>query len=96
MDAKATKTCPHCGGPLVRWENPDSWQTMYQLVCFNDECSYFVRGWLWMNDRFNVNASYRFRLDPSTGEEGPLPVWSKNALRSNIAPDSDKETTHAG
>lgn len=96
MDAKNYKPCPHCGGELVRWENPDSWETMFQLVCFNDECSYFVRGWLWMNDRFNVNASYRFRLDPDTGEEGPLPVWSKNALRSNIVLEVDKETAHAG
>jgi len=88
--------CPHCGARLVRWENPDSWDSKFQLVCFNDECEYFIRGWAWMDERFSVNASYRFRLDPTTGETGPLPVWSKNALRSNILPDDGKETAHAG
>jgi hypothetical protein len=69
---------------------------MFQLVCFNDECKYFVRGWQWMNDRFNVNASYRYRYDPSTGEEGPLPVWSKAALRPNIIDEEEEETANAG
>jgi len=96
MDVKQEKQCPHCGGQLLRWENPDSWDTQFQFVCFNDECSYFVRGWLWMTDRYNVNASYRYRLDPATGEEGPLPVWSKNALRSNIMLEETQETAHAG
>ena len=95
MDAQQTETCPHCGGKLDRWENPDSWDTMFQLVCFNDECPYFVRGWLWMNDRYNVNASYRYRLDPATGEEGPLPVWSKNALRANILTEEPEGAAHA-
>ncbi len=85
MDANAQR-CPHCGEELYRWENPElaSWNSKYQWVCFNDECPYFVRGWTWMSERFNVSASYRFRLDPATGERGPLPVWSKHALRSNI------------
>jgi hypothetical protein len=82
---------------LVRWENPDSWDSRFQYVCFNDECSYFVRGWLWMSEKYNVNASYRYRLDPTTGEEGPLPVWSKAALRPNILPDQEsQESAHAG
>jgi hypothetical protein len=81
---------------LVRWENPEfaSWDCAYQLVCFNDECGYYVRGWAWMNERFQVNASYRFRLDPKTGETGPLPVWSPEALRTNIIDDT--EPAHAG
>jgi hypothetical protein len=43
-----------------------------------------------MRDHFNVAASYRHRLDPGTGERGPLPVWSKQALRSNILEDEEK------
>jgi Ogr/Delta-like zinc finger len=78
--------CPHCEQPLAKWGNPElgSWGGEYQLVCFNDECSYFARGWNWMREKFNVNASYRYRFDPQTGERGPLPVWSKDALRNGI------------
>jgi hypothetical protein len=49
-----------------------------------------------MNEHYNVRASYRFRFDPETGEKGPLPVWSKNALRSNILGEEEQEPAHAG
>ena len=89
------QVCPHCQTPLTRWVSPalTSWAGACQYVCFNDDCPYYVRGWAWMRDRFNVTASYRHRLDPVTGETGPLPVWSPEALRDQIA--SDEETAHA-
>lgn len=40
-----------------------------------------------MRQQFNVNVSYRHRLDPTTGESGPLPVWSEDALRGGILSD---------
>ena len=89
--------CPHCGGKLVRWANPESssWSGEFQYVCFNDECPYFVRGWLWMKEHFDVKASYRFRLDPTTGETGPLPVWSKQARRSSVIAEQARESANA-
>jgi hypothetical protein len=83
--------CPHCQKPMNRWQNPQmgSWSGEFQFVCFNDECPYFVRGWAWMKERFAATASYRHRLDPATGETGPLPVWSKDAMRTSILPDED-------
>ncbi len=37
-----------------------------------------------MLSQFNVKASYRHRFNPQTGEKGPLPVWSKEALKNGI------------
>ena len=91
MIAERSGRCPHCLAPMVRWETPPStaWSGEFQYVCFNDECPYFVRGWVWMRERYNVAASYRYRLDPATGETGPLPVWSPTALRNLIIAGKD-------
>ncbi len=78
---------------MVRWANPQlsNWSGEYQFVCFNDDCPYFVRGWRWMQEQFNVTASYRHRVDPVTGETGPLPVWSRKALRESILNQVEEE-----
>lgn len=77
---------------MTRWANPSqsTWAGEFQYVCFHDDCPYFVRGWAWMESRFNVHASYRYRVDPVTGETGPLPVWSNDALRGSILPDEEQ------
>jgi hypothetical protein len=94
--APGVPECPHCHQPLSRWNPPPltSWDPHPQFVCFNDACPYFVRGWAWMRDHYNVAASYRHRLDPATGETGPLAVWSPDALRHLIV--DGKDATDAG
>jgi hypothetical protein len=89
--------CPHCGRRMNRWAIPpaSTWSGEYQYVCFNDACPYYVDGWAWMREQYNVTASYRYRLDPFTGDRGPLPVWSSTALRGSILTDSTEEVTHA-
>jgi hypothetical protein len=84
--ATPTRHCPHCGDRLQPFALPENsgWTQPAHLACFNDECGYFRRGWDWMMERYGVRASYRYRLDPATGKEYPLAVWSPTALRDRI------------
>jgi len=85
MREAASPSCLHCGTPLVRLELPEAgFDHPYDLVCFEDACPYYVRGWTWMEERFGVKSSYRYRVDPRSGFASPLAVWSRNALRSSI------------
>ena len=87
MDTKnEIPVCPHCKKALSPWEPPDgtTWGNDLQYVCFNDECEYFLKGWDHMWNTYKVKTSYRHRYDPKTGETGPLPVWSNDALKNLI------------
>jgi hypothetical protein len=78
--------CPHCGKALNRFRLPDNtgWEGESQLACFNDDCPYYRRGWQHMEANYAVKASYRYRVDPTTGHASPLAVWSPTALTDHI------------
>jgi hypothetical protein len=92
MDAEVNN-CPHCGAALLRWMPPEdsSWGLYVQLVCFNDECPYYISGWQRMKDQYQQKASYRYRFNPKNGEHGPLPVWDENAHRDRILDDKENQ-----
>jgi hypothetical protein len=82
----ANPTCPHCDGLLLPFELPEAggWDTPFHMACFNDDCPYYSRGWQRMEERYGVNSSYRYRLDPATGRASSIAVWSPEALRDRI------------
>jgi hypothetical protein len=83
--------CPHCGSRLALWTPPESSSWSHdQRVCVDDECPYYVRGWQWMEERFGVHASYRYRQDAVTGRSGPFPVNTPEALKDAVTfPEED-------
>lgn len=87
MPEPTRSLCPHCGAPLARLELPDIFDHPYDLACFNDLCSYYVRGWTWMEQQFGVKSSYRYRVDGRSGFASPIAVWSPTALRNCLASD---------
>jgi hypothetical protein len=82
---------------LQAFKLPDNtgWTGEIQLACFNDDCPYYKRGWDWMKKTYSVAASYRYRVDPVTGEVSPLAVWSPIALRDRIV-DAEISVTIEG
>ncbi len=86
-------TCPHCGSDLSKWLVPDgaSWDDEFFMVCFNNDCSYYQRGWDWMMEQYSQKASYRFAVNPNTGGTLMIPVWSDYATREMIVEDGTGE-----
>jgi hypothetical protein len=86
-----SRTCPHCGSKLKTWRVPDeaTWVEEFFYVCFNDDCPYYKKGWDWMMEQYNQKASYRYALNPDTGEALMIPVWSDVATREMIVEDEE-------
>ena len=78
--------CPHCGEPLQAFALPEEggWDSTFHVACFNDDCTYFVRGRQRMEDVYGVKVSYRYRIDPASGQSSPLAVWSRDAIKDRI------------
>ncbi len=88
--------CPHCGARMDPITSPldSSWGGEIHYVCFDDDCSYFIDSWNLLDSQGVENAGYRCRLD-ARGQCGPMPVWSKDALKDQIIgePPEEKGTT---
>jgi hypothetical protein len=93
MENKDKTICPYCGQKMKKWRAPEesSWTSTMQYVCFNDECPYYKKGWVWMYEHYRHHVSYRHRYNPFTGEEGPLPVWSETAMKTFIVEDEENQ-----
>ena len=78
--------CPHCDAQLKALPIPPGggYDEEFHEVCFNDDCPYYKRGWDHMWNNYQVKSSYRYRLNPRTGKDSPLAVWSEDALKDRI------------
>jgi SAM-dependent methyltransferase len=90
-----TLCCPYCSTRLRRWAVPQTPFTEYDVeflrVCFNDRCSFLVRGFDAMARQGNLGFSHRFMYIPEHDVSGSLPVPSLYALRSSIVDDEPTE-----
>jgi hypothetical protein len=86
------KTCKYCGGELSKVLIPQEsdWGVEFFMICMNDECSYYVKGWDWMQEQYKVKASYRYKYDPSSDIEGPIPVKSPNDMKDWVVVEFNK------
>ena len=87
-EIKNTFCCPHCGSKMRKWlvpENPFAytWDNEFMYICFNDECSYYKRGWEFMSREGN-SGSYRLMYNPEKDTCNPIPVPTANALKEGI------------
>ncbi len=83
--------CPHCNTEMSLWEAPPfsfsdglGWGTPYLFVCFNDECSLYVRGWDNIQENYAFNASYRCMCYPGTKQFECIPVFSPMGAKGQI------------
>ncbi len=90
-NSQKKNTCPHCNSVLKKFQMPDEggWNCEIHEACFNDDCEYYQRGWIWMMEKFEAKASYRYRIDPKTGVASPLPVWSPTAIKNRIVEEDN-------
>ena len=86
--------CPHCGTEMNIWEVPSincgdglGWGTPYLYICFNDECSLYVKGWDNIKDNYSHNASYRCMNYPGTEQFELITVFSPVGATGQIVDD---------
>ena len=89
---KKTLRCPHCNEKMKKWQVPDNpfcqtWDNDFMYICFNDACSYFVRGWDRMYRETNQGMSYRLMYNPEKDRCLPIPVPTHLALKDGIIED---------
>ena len=88
---KSTLNCPYCSARMKKWAVPQTpyteWENEFMYVCFNDDCSYFRRGWEAMTRQGNIGFSYRLMYHPDKDAFLPVPVPSFGALKESIVED---------
>lgn len=92
--AQEKPLCPHCNKEMNLWETPPfsfsdglGWGAPYLFVCFNDECTLYVRGWDNIQENYAHNASYRCMCYPGQKNFECIPVFSPMGGTGQIIDD---------
>ncbi|OQX06298.1 MAG: zinc ribbon domain-containing protein [Desulfobulbaceae bacterium A2] len=80
--------CPHCQQELTPCHAPPihvgdglGWGSEVLFICLNDECSMFVNGWKYIEEKFGHSSSYRFMRLPDSKECYSMMVGSPDAFK---------------
>lgn len=78
--------CKYCGAELKKVAMPDdsSWGAEFVMICMNDDCTYYTRGWDWMQVNYKVVSSYRYCINTVNGMEVPIAVHSPSDFKNLI------------
>ncbi len=92
--AQEKSRCPHCNTEMNIWEVPPfnfsdglGWGAPYLFVCFNDECSVYVKGWENIQENYAHNASVRCMCYPGKKSFQYIPVFSPMGAKGQIIDD---------
>ncbi|MBF0459353.1 MAG: hypothetical protein HQK99_15795 [Nitrospirae bacterium] len=94
MKLTEAPNCPYCGQKMSKIEPPAfnigdglGWCTPYLYICFNDECSFYVKGWEQIMVNYGKTASYRCMYDPESGNMDAICVYAPDGLKGQIIED---------
>jgi hypothetical protein len=84
---KEAPACPHCKTEMEKLDARDlEWGLPYLWVCYNDKCAFFTKGWQHMMENYGQLTSYRFMIEPDSGNTGVIPAFSLQYLQENGKP----------
>jgi hypothetical protein len=83
--------CPHCSGEMTLCHAPPvhvgdglGWGSEYFLVCLNNSCPLFVKGWDHIANQYGHVGSYRHMAIPNTKETYSMMVATRDAFTGSI------------
>lgn len=78
---KDAPICPHCKQTMEKMDSRHlDWGTTFLWVCFNNHCTFFMKGWKHMMENYGQLVSYRYMITPDNGTQGVIPAFSHEYL----------------
>ncbi len=95
-------TCPHCQTELTLCHAPAihvgdglGWGSEYLLICLNDNCSLYTRGWDFIEQQYGHVGSYRYMEIPNSKESYSMMVGGQGAFTGSIVDVDDLRKRNA-